>query len=313
MERIVFLDKATVDAELRSPAFEHEWVSYDFTRPEETEARLKEATIAITNKVRIGEAELDAAPSLRMIAVAATGLNVVDLDVCKKRGVRVTNARDYATSAVAEHTFSLILALAKDLFGFASDVRAGEWRRSPVFCLTRRKVRSLEGSVLGIVGYGDSGRAVATRAKCFGMEVLVAERRGHPTREGRIPFDEVLSRADVLTLHAPLTEETENLIGEEELAAMKPSALLINTARGALVDERALLRALNTGAIGGAAVDVLRVEPPQDDPLLEEATERLIVTPHVAWRSDRAQKCLADQIVEAMESFVAGGRFNVIV
>ena len=311
MQRIVFLDRATVDAAFRTPRFEHTFIEHDFTEPHQTVERLQGATVAITNKVRIGEDQLRLLPELRMIAIAATGTDVVDLEACRRRGIAVSNVRDYAVVSVAEHVFGLILALSKSLIGWRRDVLAGEWGRARIFCLTHRKVRSLEGSTLGIVGYGGIGREVARLGSAFRMEVLVAEHRNKPPREGRMTFEEVLARADVLSLHAPLTEETRHLIGAAELASMKPSALLINSARGALIDERAVLRALERGAIAGAALDVLSVEPPADNPLLVERDD-LLVTPHVAWRSDAAQQALADQVVEAIEGFVRGTPFNLV-
>jgi glycerate dehydrogenase len=303
MQRIVFLDRSTVEATFRAPAFDHSWIDHDFTPAEETVARLEGATIAITNKVRIGEAELALLPDLRMIAVAATGMDILDLEACRRRNITVSNVTNYASAAVAEHTFALILALSKNLIGWREDVLAKKWHRSKIFCLTGRPVRSLENATLGLIGYGSIAREVERLGRAFGMQVLIAERRGHPVREGRRAFEDVLSRSDVLSLHAPLDEHTKHLIGEAELRAMKPSALLINTARGALIEEQAVLRALDNRWIAGVALDVLQTEPPRDTPLLEATRDDLLVTPHVAWRSTAAQQALADQIVDAMERF----------
>jgi glycerate dehydrogenase len=314
MQRIVFLDRSTVDATFRTPSFPHSWIDHDFTSAEETVPRLAEATIAITNKVRLREAELKELPRLRMIAVAATGLDILDLDACRRRRILVSNVRDYAAVAVAEHAFALILALSKSLLGWRNDVLAGAWNRARIFCLTGRPVRSLEGATLGLVGYGSIAHEMARIGRAFGMQIWIAERRGRSPREGRRSFDDVLRGADVLSLHAPLDDETRGMIGEAELRAMKPNALLINTARGALVEEQAVLRALEEGRIAGAAFDVLRVEPPVDgNPLLDVVRDDLIVTPHVAWRSSSAQQALADQLVDAMEGFVSGTPINVVV
>jgi glycerate dehydrogenase len=311
MQRIVFLDRATLDASFRPLSFPHTWVDYDFTEPQETVLHLRNATIAITNKVPIREAELRELPELHLIAIAATGTDMIDLDACRARGVTVTNVRDYGASSVAEHVFALMLALSKNVIGWRDDVLAGEWSRSKIFCLTHRKVTSLAGATLGIVGYGSIAREVARIGAAFQMSVLIAERRGAELREGRVPFEQVLERADILTLHTPLSDETRGLIGDAELARMKPTAFLINTARGALIDEPALLRALVQRRIAGAALDVLESEPPRETPLLVKRDD-LIVTPHVGWRSDAAQQALADQIVEAIEGFVSGRPFNVV-
>jgi glycerate dehydrogenase len=219
MQRIVFLDRSTVDATFRTPSFPHSWVDHPFTAQEETVSRLSGASIAITNKVRLGEAELLQLPDLKLIAIAATGTDVVDLEACRRRKIAVSNVRDYAAVAVAEHTLALILALSKSVLGWHQDVLRGEWARAKIFCLTGRPVRALAGCTLGIVGYGGIGAEVARLGASFRMEVMIAERRHRPPREGRTPFEEVLARADVLTLHAPLSEETRHLIGEAGRAA----------------------------------------------------------------------------------------------
>jgi glycerate dehydrogenase len=306
MERIVFLERDTLTVEPRRPAFEHAWQDYGSTRPEEVFERLKEATVAVVNKTPLGADVLERLPSLKLIAVAATGTDNIDLEFCRARGIEVRNVRGYARETVPEHVLMLALALSRSLPGFRADVRAGLWQRAGQFCLHTREVRDLHGSALGVVGYGTLGRGVEGLARAFGMEVLISERRGaEELREGRTPFEEVLRRSDVLTLHVPLNAETRNLIGREELGLMKNTAILINCARGGVVDESALAAALREGVLGGAGVDVLSAEPPDaDNPLLDPDLPNLIVTPHVAWAGRRAQQTLADLLIDNIEAFV---------
>jgi len=306
MERIVFLERDTLTVEPRRPTFEHTWQDYGTTRPEDVFERLRDATVAVVNKTPLRADVLECLPSLKLIAVAATGTDNIDLEFCRARRIEVRNVRGYARETVPEHVLMLILALSRNLVGFQADVRAGAWQRAGQFCLHTREVRDLHGSTLGIVGYGTLGRGVERLARAFGMEVLISEHKGaKELREGRAPFEEVLRRADVLTLHVPLKEETRNLIGSEELALLKPTAILVNCARGGVVDESALAAALREGRIGGAGVDVLSKEPPDaDNPLLAPDLPNLIVTPHVAWAGQQAQRALADQLVDNIEEFV---------
>jgi glycerate dehydrogenase len=306
MERIVFLERDTLTVEPRRPTFEHEWRDYGSTRPEEVFERLKEATVAVVNKVPLRADVLERLPGLKLIAVAATGTDNIDLEFCRARGIEVRNVRGYARETLPEHVLMLALALSRNLLGFQADVRAGLWQRSAQFCLHTRHVRDLHGSTLGIVGYGTLGRGVERLARAFGMEVLISEHKGAgELREGRTPFDEVIRRADVLTLHVPLNAETRNSIGREELSLMKPTAILVNCARGGVVDEAALAAALREGSLGGAGVDVLSNEPPgSSNPLLDPDLPNLIVTPHVAWAGRQAQQTLADRLVDNIEEFV---------
>ena len=308
MERIVFLERDTLTVEPRRPSFEHEWQDYGSTRPEEVFERLKDATVAVVNKTPLGAEVLERLPRLKLIAVAATGTDNIDLEFCRARGIEVRNVRGYARETVPEHVLMLILALSRNLVGFREDVRAGLWQRSEHFCLHTRGIRDLHGSTLGIVGYGTLGRGVERLARAFGMEVLISEHKGAAeVREGRTPFAEVLRRSDVLTLHVPLNAETRNMLGYEELKQLKPTALLINCARGGLVEEAALARALREGRLGGAGLDVLSKEPPDaNNPLLDPDLPNLIVTPHVAWAGRQAQQALADQLVDNIEAFVLG-------
>ena len=309
MEQIVFLERNTLDAELRAPSFAHEWRDYGETRADEVLGRLGDATIAVVNKAPLGADVLSRLPRLKLIAVAATGTDNIDLEFCRARNIEVTNVRGYAVRTVPEHVLALTLALRRNLIAYREDVRRGRWARAGQFCLLTHPIRDLAASTLGVVGYGALGRATAELMRAVGVRVLVAERKGAAeVRQGRTPFDQVLRESDVLTLHVPLNEETRGLVGREELAAMRSTALLINCARGGVVDEGALAEALRSGAIAGAGVDVLGEEPPQqedDNPLLTLDLPNLIVTPHVAWASREAMQTLADQLIDNIEAFVA--------
>ena len=307
MESIVFLERDTLKAELRRPSFEHVWRDYGRTRPEEVLERLEGATVAVVNKLPLRAEVLARLPALRLIAVAATGTDNIDLDFCRERRIEVSNVTGYARETLPEHVLMLMLALRRNLLAYDSAVRAGEWQRAGQFCLHAREIRDLHGSALGLVGHGTLGQGVERLARAFGMEVLIAERRtSEGVRGGRTRFEEVLARADVLSLHVPLNEETRGMIGREEFALMKPSAVLINCARGGVVDERALSEALRGGKIAGAGVDVLSAEPPREgeNPLLDAGVPNLIITPHVAWAGRDAQQALADQLVDNIEAFV---------
>ncbi len=315
MRRIVQLEGGSLIADLRRPAFPHEWVEYDSTPAGQVVERLRGADIAIVNKVPLTAAAVDALPELKMIAVSATGTNNIDLDACRKRGIVVSNVRGYAGHTVPEHVIALLLALSRQLFAWRDSLLAGRWQASAQFCLFDHPIRDLHGSTLGIVGGGSLGSGVARLAEAFGMQVLRAERRGATVvRPGYLPFAEVLAEADAISLHCPLNADTAGLIGEAELRAMKPSALLINTARGGIVDEAALLRALREGWIAGAGFDVLAEEPPAlGHPLLDPALlaqPNFILTPHVAWSSRPAMQVLADRLIDNIEAYARGEPIN---
>jgi glycerate dehydrogenase len=308
MERIVFLDRDTVRAEFRTPEFEHEWTDYPMTQPSEVLERLKDATIAITNKVALRKEMLEQLPKLKMIQVAATGTDCVDSAYCREHGITVANVKNYSVHSVPEHVFSLILALRRNIAEYRADVFAGKWQASPIFCLLDYPILDLHSATLGIVGYGTLGKAVAEIARAFGMNVLIGEHKSAETiREGRVSFDELLEKSDIITLHCPLTDETRNIIGAAELKKMKSSAILINCGRGGLVDEKALAEALKNQQIGGAGVDVLTQEPPKDgNPLLEIDQSNLILTPHIAWASVGAVHKLTGMLIDNLEAFVRG-------
>jgi glycerate dehydrogenase len=312
MESVVFLEKDSIHAMVRRPSFPHTWAEYDQTAPEEIHDRLRDATIVITNKVKLSGELLAQLPKLKLIAEAATGTDNIDLAWCRAHGLPVTNIRGYAAGTVPEHVFMLLLALRRQLIAYRADVAAGKWQQSPMFCFFDHPIRDLRGSTLGIFGRGSLGRGVAKLAEAFGMRVLWGEHKNAATvREGYTPFTTVLSESDAISLHCPLNDQTRGMIGEAELRAMKRDAVLINTARGGLVDELALVRALRDGWIAGAGFDVLSKEPPKDgNPLLGVQLPNLIVTPHVAWASDKAMQALADQLIDNIEAFVRGEERN---
>ncbi|MCU0869056.1 MAG: D-2-hydroxyacid dehydrogenase [Burkholderiales bacterium] len=303
--RVVFLERDSVKATVRRPRFEHTWTEYPSTRPDQIVERLQDATIALINKSQLREAVLAQLPTLKMIGVAATGYDCVDVAACRARGIAVANIRHYAVHTVPEHAFALILALRRNLLAYRRDVEAGVWNTATNFCFLTHDINDLHGSTLGIVGEGAIGQATAAIARGFGMRVLFAD-HAPPKADGvdYTPFEQVLAEADVLSLHCPLTPATRNLIGLEQMRAMKRTALLINTARGGLVDEAALIRALDEGLIGGAGFDVLTTEPPRDGhPLLDVRRPNFILTPHVAWASNEAMQFLADQLIDNVEAW----------
>ncbi|HKC66569.1 MAG TPA: D-2-hydroxyacid dehydrogenase [Pyrinomonadaceae bacterium] len=314
MQRIVFLDRSTLIANLRRPDFEHEWTEYDVTAPAQVVERLKEATIAITNKIPLRADSLSELPGLKFIAVAATGVDIVDLDYCRRRSLPVSNVRNYARNSVPEHVFMLILALRRNLLSYREDLERGLWQQASGFCLLTHTIRDLQASTLGIIGYGALGRAVEKLALAFGMRVLISEHKSAQTvRVGRTSFEEVLRTSDIITLHCPLNDETRGLIDHEELEMMRRDAILINTARGGLVDENSLIEALRSGSIAGAGFDVLTREPPREgNPLLELHLPNFILTPHIAWASREAMQTLADQLVENLEAFASGEPRNLV-
>lgn len=313
--RVVFLERDTIRASVRRAAFEHDWIDYPLTGVEDMFERLSDASIAVVNKLPMPGALLDRLPKLQLIAVAATGTDRIDLETSRRRGIAVSNIRGYASHSVPEHAIMLMLALRRQLIAYRTDVRDGRWEQSPTFCLLDPPISDLHGSTLALIGRGSLGEGTARLAVAFGMRILWSERKGAAViRDGHVPFETALAEADVLSLHCPLTQETRGMLGEAELRAMKRDAILINTARGGLVDEHALAIALAQGWIAGAGFDVLSVEPPrQGNPLLAEeilALPNFILTPHVGWASGEAMQTLADQLVDNIEAFVRGEQCN---
>jgi len=314
VERIVFLDRSAIRVELRKPRFPHEWVEYSTTSKDKVVERLQGATIAVTNRVSLGEEELMLLTKLKYIAVAATGVDCVDLGACRDRGIVVSNVRNWSVS-VPEHVFALILALRRNLFAYREMIQQGAWETSESFSLLLEPLpMALWGTTIGIVGYGVLGRRVAEIAEAFGMKVVVSERKGAGIiREGRTAFNKTLESSDVLVILCPLTEETRGLVGLEELKKMPRHSLLINCSRGGIVCETDLANALTEGIIAGAGVDVLNIEPPQgDNALLKLHQENLVITPHVAWASKQSLQILGDQLIDNLEAFAAGNPKNVV-
>ena len=285
----------------------------DFTEDAEIPERLAAADIALLNKVKLSRAHLTAATHLKLIALSATGTDNIDLEAARELGIGVCNVRGYCTASVAQHVWALILSLTQHLSGWHRMAVDGSWAQGELNELAY-PIHELAGRTLGIVGWGELGRAVARVAGAFGMRVIVCNRPGAAPMEGRVPLDELLATADVVSLHCPLTPATRGLIGARELARMKPDALLINTARGALIDGAALAAALKERRLGGAGIDVLPVEPPAaSEPLLESGIPNLIVTPHVAWAAfESRQRCL-DEMAANIRDFMGGGRRGRVV
>ncbi|MCP5143163.1 MAG: 2-hydroxyacid dehydrogenase [Gammaproteobacteria bacterium] len=317
LPRGVMLDRASLDTgdlDLGPLHAVADWTLHEATAPEEVTAAIADAAIVITNKVVLDAEAIRSAPRLRLICVAATGYNNIDLRAAAERGVVVSNVRGYATPAVVQHVFALILALSTRLRDYAGLAVDGRWSRSLHFCRLDFPIREISGKTLGIVGHGELGRGVAEVARAFGMRVLIAARPGAAAvPEDRIALHDLLPQVDVLSIHTPLTDRTRKLIGAHELALMKADALLINTARGAIVDGAALADALRQRLIGGAGIDVVDPEPPPPDhPLLAADIPNLIVTPHVAWASHEARQRLVDEMAANVRDFLAGRPRNRI-
>ena len=312
--QIVVLDRDTLVNRPFEFDFPHTLSSYGTTEAHETLARIRGADIIITNKVVISAEHIAANPQLKLIALAATGVNNVDVEAAKQNGTAVCNIRAYGNESVAEHAFMMMITLMRNLPAYQRDVAAGLWENSPFFCHLGAPMRDLNGKTLAIFGRGNIGQTLATYAQAFKMKVVFVEHKHAETvRDGYVSFDEAVRTADALSLHCPLTPETANMIGEAELQQMKPGAILINCGRGGLVDEAALVAALKYGQIGGAGFDVLTQEPPRDgNPLLKARLPNLIVTPHIAWASQEAANRLFDILLDNINHFVAGNPQNLV-
>lgn len=313
--KIVFLDRTGIPAshDIPRPSFPHTWTEYDRTLPEETFERTKDADIVVTSKVVFDRELLSRLPKLKLIAITATGTNNIDLDAAKDLGIAVKNVTGYSSVTVPEHVLGMIFSLKHSLIGYHRDqVTSDRWATCGQFCYTDYPITDVRGATLGVFGKGCLGTEVGRLAQLLGMNVLYAEHKGaSQIREGYTEFETVLKQADIVTLHCPLTDTTKNLINAETLALMKPTAYLINTGRGPLVDETALLDALENGKIAGAALDVLVKEPPEKDNPLIQAAKRLpnlLITPHIAWASDSAVTTLVNKVAQNIEDFVAHGK-----
>ncbi|MGX9525629.1 D-2-hydroxyacid dehydrogenase [Alcaligenes nematophilus] len=314
LTRIVFLDRETLSdsVELPQVPFKHELQVYGRTAPDQVAERIADADIVISNKVALRREHLQAAPNLKMIALAATGSDNIDLNAARERGIVVSNIRDYAVRSVPEHVFALIFALRRNICAYRQSVKEGRWQEAQQFCYFDYPIRDLAGSTLGLIGSGSLGQAVATMGRALGMKVIFAQRRGQTivsNADDRLPFEQVLEQADVLSLHCPLTAETQNMLGMAEFERMAPRRpLLINTARGGLIDNQALEHALRQGWLGGAGIDVCTPEPPPADHILMRLLDlpNYILTPHIGWASQEAMQALANQLIENIAAFHRG-------
>jgi len=314
---IVFLDRESLSPEtrLRTPDLPHRLTVHERSSADEVAARIADADIVVTNKVPVRADAIAAAKHLRLIAVCATGTDMVDVKAAAARGIVVSNVRNYATDTVPEHVFALIFALRRNILAYRDSVRAGRWQTASQFCFLDHPIGDLAGATIGIAGRGSLGAAVARIASAFRMEVLFAGRKGDPAPAAPyVPFAEMLRRSDIITLHLPLTPETRNLIGTAEFALMARHPILINASRGGLVDEIALGAALRSGQIAGAGFDVATAEPPPADHPLMGLLDlpNFILTPHVAWASSGGQQALADQLVDNIDAFWRGSPRNVV-
>lgn len=315
--KVVFLDRATISPQtvLKALPFPHTLDVFEKTPAESVAAHIADADIVIANKVRLSRPDIESAKCLKMIAIAATGTDNVDLQSCAEQGIVVSNIRNYATHTVPEHTFALIFALRRSLVAYRDAVRHGRWLQADQFCFFDFPIRDLRGSTLGIIGDGALGRAVADIGRALGLRVLFSAYKDRDDMGPLYtPFQEVLETSDIITLHCPLTPATRDLIGEAEFLQMKRKPLLINTARGGLVNEHALVDALAAGMISGAGFDVVTQEPmPSDHPFQAILSHpAFILTPHVAWASDEAIQGLADQLIDNITAFYNGTPANVV-
>jgi glycerate dehydrogenase len=317
--KAVFLDYATVsNGDLDMSALKRvlpDIILHDVTPDAQIPARMAGAQIVLTNKLHISRELIEANPQLRFVGVSATGTNNVDLDAAREHTVAVCNVRDYCSRSVMQHVLAVILAHTHRIREFSHLAVDGSWTRTPQFTMLNYNIRELSGRVLGIAGYGTLGRAVAQGAQAaLDMRVMIAGRPGQPPAPGRVDLDTLLKEADVLSLHCPLTPETANMISSRELALMKKDALLVNTARGGLIDSAALVAALRAGTIGGAAIDVLPQEPPLDgNPLVDPSIPNLILTPHIAWAAQEARQRCLDEVAANIADFLKGGTRNRVV
>jgi glycerate dehydrogenase len=279
-----------------------------------TAERIRDADVVLLNKLELNRPLLFGAPNLKLIALAATGTNNIDLAAAQARGIGVCNVRAYCTASVVQHVWALILSLTQHVGEFSRSSVDGSWARDESNAVLSHPIRELKGRVFGVVGWGELGRGAARIAEAFGMRVIVAGRPGGGPQADRVPLDELLAASDIVSLHCPLTEATLGLIGARELQLMKSDALLINTARGALIDGAALAAALKSGRLGGAGIDVLPHEPPLDnEPLIDSAIPNLLVTPHIAWAAREARQRCIDEMAANVRDFFSGGRRGRVV
>ena len=306
--KICFLDRATIrdDIKIRSPNFEHTWVEYQKTPVDKVIERIADADIVITNKVAINDKILASCPNIKMIAVAATGLDIIDLVACEKRTIVVTNIQNYALTTVPEHVITVMLMLKRQIVQYQNEVIKGRWQAENNFCFFDKPINDISKSTLGLIGFGALGQATAKLAVKLGMKVKFYNRSDRKSDLAeQVDLNTIITESDIISCHCALTPETHHLLSDEEFDAMKPSAFVINTARGAIIDELALANAIKNHKIAGAAIDVLPQEPPEkNSPLMQIATQsNVILTPHIAWASQQAMQGLVDQLIDNIEQF----------
>lgn len=316
--KVVFLDRDSISPKttLRDLEFPHEFVVYENTTPDQVAERIAQADVIITNKVALSADQLQQAKNLKLVAAAATGTDNIDVSACTSLGVVVSNIRGYAVTTVPEHVFSLVFALKRSIVAYHQSVKAGRWQESGKVCYFDYPISDLAGSTLGIVGKGAIGQAVATIGQALGMKVLFSGRKGSTTQSGSgyVAFDELLAQSDIISLHCPLTPETRHLLDEREFSLMAKKPLIINTARGGLINHVALGDALRSGQLAGAGIDVAEVEPPPASHPLMQLLDlpNFILTPHIAWASDEAIQTLTDQLLDNIDAFYRGQPRNVV-
>lgn len=316
----IFLDKNSLypgDLDFSALNNVASWRWYDNVNVSDIQHCIEGAEIVVSNKVVLDREVIANSKKLKLICVAATGFNNVDIDAARQQGIKVCNVRAYATSSVAQHVFSLILSLNRKLFSYKQSVTDGRWSQSDFFCYFGEPLSDLEGKTIGIIGFGELGRSVAKIARCFGMKILIAHSHKvgseNDLREERVDLPTLLAASDVVSLHCPLTEDNFHMISASELGIMKADAILINTARGGLIDEKALLHALEKKEIGAAGMDVLEQEPPSaDHPLVNYHADNLIITPHVAWASQQSRQRLVNEIAKNIQAYVDGQQRNIV-
>ena len=317
METIVFLDRATIgpSVTINTPAIDHAWKTYDKTTAEQVVERLQGATVAITNKVPLRAETLSQLPELKLIVVAATGYDVIDMDYCRANNILVSNVRGYAKNTVPEHALALIFALRRSVVGYRQDVIAGEWEASGQFCFFNHPITDIAGSTLGIIGKGALGQSLGKLGRALGMNVIYAGRKGETNpAPGTVAFDDFLRQSDVISLHCPLNDQTRNLLAMDEFKKMARKPILINTGRGGLVNEEDTIEALNQGLLAGIGFDCITTEPMPNSHAFSAIMDRpnVIITPHVAWASEEAMQTLWNQVVSHIENFAAGTPSNLL-
>jgi glycerate dehydrogenase len=316
--KIAFLDRSTIryDINIRQPNIAHDWVEYKTTDTQQTRERLRDIDIVITNKVPITASLITTCPALKMIAVAATGVDHIDLDACKANNIAVSNIRNYALHSVPEHTISMMLILRRQVLQYRQEVIKGRWQKEGNFCFFDQPIQDVNKATLGIIGYGSIGQATAKLAHSLGMRVQYTSRSDKASDFSKpVDMETLLRTSDIISCHCPLTPETRHLLDSSAFNKMKPGTIVINTARGDIVDEQALASAITKKQIAGAAIDVLPQEPPAiDSPLMQLANQNnVILTPHIAWASQQAMQTLADQLIDNIEAFVAGSSKNSVI